>query len=83
MERLKKEFLLTVQKHCTLVADSKNPMHPNPSKNFWREMKGEMTRIQNTGVKVGNFHQMERESTPNFIDFVVKQVVSLLVTFRR
>ena len=34
------------------------------------------------GIHVGCFHAMERASVPNFIDFVVRNVVSLLVAAR-
>ena len=37
--------------------------------------------IPRLGVKVGGFHEAERESVPVFIDFVTKQIVSLLITF--
>ena len=30
-------------------------------------------------VKVGGFHEAERESVPRFLDFVVKQIVGLLL----
>ena len=33
------------------------------------------------GVNVGGFHEAERESVPIFMDFVVKQIVNLLLTF--
>ena len=32
-------------------------------------------------VNVGGFHEAERESVPIFLDFVVKQIVNLLLTF--
>jgi hypothetical protein len=32
-------------------------------------------------MSVGGFHAVERETVPIFVDFVVKQVVGLLVTF--
>ena len=37
--------------------------------------------IPRTGIKVGNFHKMERESTLIFMDFVVKNIVNMLVAY--
>ena len=37
--------------------------------------------IPRTGIKVGNFHTMERVSTLVFIDFVVRNIVNLLVAY--
>lgn len=34
------------------------------------------------GIHVGHFHTMERQSAPIFIDFVIQNVVSLLVLAR-
>ena len=33
------------------------------------------------GFKVGQFHTLERTSTPAFLDFVVSNIVSMLVAF--
>lgn len=33
-------------------------------------------------IQVGSFHQVERESTPIFLDFVIKQMTGLLITAR-
>ena len=46
------------------------------------EMKREILGIPSLGIRVGSFHTLERQSTPIFIDFCVRQVVSLLITFR-
>ena len=35
--------------------------------------------IPNAGIRVGSFHTFERLSTPIFIDFIVRNVVGLLV----
>ena len=37
--------------------------------------------IPKLGIKVGEFHTFERTSTPVFIDFVVTNVVSMLVAY--
>ena len=34
------------------------------------------------GIKVGDFHTLERESTPIFVHYVVTNIVNLLVTFQ-
>ena len=39
--------------------------------------------IPRTGIKVGQFHKMERESTLIFVDFVVKNIVGMLVAYGR
>ena len=36
--------------------------------------------VPSLGLKVGEFHVLERESTPIFVDYVVKNIVNLLVT---
>ena len=48
------------------------------SKIFKRQMRS----FPRMGIKVGGFHVMERESTMNFIHFVLQNIVSLLVTYR-
>ena len=35
------------------------------------------------GIMVGNFHYLQRMSTPNYLDFCVKNLVRLVITFRR
>ncbi|CAG7730008.1 unnamed protein product [Allacma fusca] len=50
---------------------------------YARLIKKRIKSIANVGLKVGEFHTMERESTPIFIDHVVKTVVSTLMVFRR
>lgn len=43
--------------------------------------KRQMMSIPRTGVKVGNFHQMERASTLIFMDYVLVNIVSMLVAY--
>ena len=77
MELLKNGFLNSAQKSTsTTTLDDKSPR-------ILSEMNREIRGIRNVGVKVGSFHTLERESTPNFVDFVLRNVVSLLVTFPR
>ena len=35
--------------------------------------------VPNYGIRVGSFHTFERESTPAFIDYVVRNIAGLLV----
>ena len=42
--------------------------------------KMQVESVRAVGIKVGDFHTMERASTPMFIDYVIRNVVSLLVT---
>ena len=34
------------------------------------------------GIQVGNFHQFERMSTPNFLSFGIKNIIRVLIAFR-
>ena len=36
--------------------------------------------ISADGINVGDFHTLERTSTPVFVDYVVRNIVNLLVT---
>ena len=42
-----------------------------------RSVAGALGRL---GIKVGDFHMLERASTPVYIDFVIMSIVNLLVT---
>ena len=44
--------------------------------------KLQIKSIPRIGIKVGEFHMMERQSTLLFVDFVLGQIVSLLVANR-
>ncbi|CAG7730496.1 unnamed protein product, partial [Allacma fusca] len=46
-----------------------------------RHLQKLVASVSNVGIKVGEFHTMERESTPIFIDFVVKTIATLLITY--
>ncbi|CAG7786007.1 unnamed protein product [Allacma fusca] len=43
--------------------------------------KRELQSIPSLGIKVGDFHNFERESTPNFVDFVTRNIIGLLLSF--
>lgn len=38
--------------------------------------------IPSMGIKVGEFHTLERTSTPAFLDFALKNIVSMLMAFK-
>ena len=68
------------------IRELKGIMKVHASKQrFWAE-KAEMTKkmqaIPAFGIQVGNFHTMERTSTPIFVDFVVRNLAGLLVLLR-
>ena len=48
----------------------------------WKMIERQVRSIPSVRVKVGEFHILERTSTPIFLDFVFKSVVNLLVTFK-
>ena len=43
-------------------------------------LRRKLESIPSVGLKVGDFHILERESIPIFVDFVLKNIVNLLVT---
>ena len=56
---------------------------PNVTKEEHDRLKRLLGSIRNTAVKVGNFHRLQRTSTPMFIDFAMKTTVRLVMFFRR
>ena len=49
-----------------------------PLKNVARK---QLESTPSFGLKVGDFHMLERESTPIFVDFVLRNIVNLLVMY--
>ena len=48
----------------------------------WRSATEKQLRsIPLVGIKVGSFHTLERTSTPVFVDFVVRNIVGMLVVY--
>ncbi|CAG7817647.1 unnamed protein product [Allacma fusca] len=45
------------------------------------EVRRFIRSIPLVGVKVGSFHKLERESTPNYVDYIAEKVSGLLITF--
>ena len=77
-------FQLTFQvtggvEHLKKVIEVKSIGLPFP---WARSYLGRILRsIPILAVNVGGFHEAERESVPIFMDFVVKQIVNLLIAF--
>ena len=44
-------------------------------------MERQVRSVLPMGIKVGNFHTLERISTPRFLDFVLNNIVSMLVMY--
>lgn len=44
-------------------------------------IKRQLKSVPSVGIKVGNFHTLERTSTPIFLDFVGRNIVSMLVVY--
>ena len=45
---------------------------------YWARVLRSIPRM---GMRVGGFHQVERNAVPQFMDFVITQIVGLLVSF--
>lgn len=52
------------------------------AENVHRMLK-DMKSVRATGVRVGEFHYLQRLSTPNFLDFCAKFLVRLVMAFRQ
>ena len=47
-------------------------------KKYW---KSRLRSVPRTGMNLGGFGRVEREAVPIFVDFCVKQTMTLLITF--
>ena len=56
-----------------------NILVPNPKTR--EENKRKIKSIPCIGIKIGSFRVMERDSTPEFIDFSIGKIVDLLLAF--
>ena len=45
-------------------------------------LKRQLMSIPAVGIKVGDFHMLERTSTPVFVDYILTNVVNMLVAYR-
>ena len=48
----------------------------------WEILRRHVKSVPTLGIKVGQFHMMERTSTPVFLHYVLSNVVNMLVVFR-
>ena len=62
-------------KHA-LVAESRGLRWAQSKKILLRQVRS----IPSVGLRVGDFHVLERESTPVLVDYVLKNIVNLLVS---
>ena len=44
-------------------------------------LEKQLMSIPAVGIQVGEFHMLERTSTPIFLDYVLKNIVNMLVAF--
>ena len=69
-----------------LITDAKSLLRVQASRQGNRVRRKMLHRqvgsIQSEGIKVGEFHTLERTSTPVFLHYVVSNIVSMLVAFR-
>jgi len=68
--------LMSAWKSQILIASKRTRFHDTR-----KLLERQIGAVPDSGIKVGGFHMLERESSPNFLDFVVNKVVDLLVTF--
>ena len=47
----------------------------------WKIVKRQVRSIPSVGIKVGEFHMLERTSTPVFLHYVLSNVVNMLVVY--
>ena len=45
-------------------------------------LERQLRSIPRAGIRVGSFHTLERISTPVFIDYIIKNIVNMLVAYR-
>ena len=60
----------------TLLAESKGLRFARSKKIVLRQVRS----IPSVGLKVGDFHMLERESTAIFVEYVLKNIVNLFVS---
>ena len=47
----------------------------------WKILEKQFMSIPSVGIKVGEFHMLERISTPVFVNYVLTNIVNMLVVF--
>ena len=48
----------------------------------WKMLKRKMRSIPAIGIKVGEFHMLERTSTPVFLHYILTNIVNMLVAYK-
>ena len=48
----------------------------------WKILDRQLLSIPSVGIKVGDFHMLERTSTPIFLHYVVTNIVNMLVAYQ-
>ena len=48
----------------------------------WNVLRRQVRSVPPVGIKVGDFHMMERNSTPVYLHYILTNVVNMLVVFR-
>ena len=48
----------------------------------WKTLDRQLKSIPSVGIKVGQFHVLERTSTPIFLHYVLINIVNMLVAYR-
>ena len=48
----------------------------------WKVLDRQLMPIPSVGIKVGEFHMLERTSTPLFLHYVLTNIVNMLVAYR-
>ena len=52
-----------------------------PSEICRRELKQKIQSVRTLAIQEGGFRRMSKETTPEFVDFYVNQVIALVLTF--
>lgn len=56
---------------------------PNLTEADVRGMVKRVRSIKCMSIRVGSFHQLQRVSTPTFVDFAIKYIVRIIIAYRR
>ena len=62
---------------ATLILKSRTGV----SGNDWKVLKRQVRSVPSIGIKVGQFHTLERTSTPVFLHYVLTNIVNMLVVY--
>ena len=76
-QALFKQVVSVAMTQTLMAMDRKSVRHIWTNKILTRQFRS----IPSLGIKVGEFHMMQRTSTPAFLDFVLTHIVSMLMAF--